>query len=86
MAANQPPQLPGGPPEDVSQWFYYAARTLEGHADDIKTLNAEVNELKLKNALLAKEFSIRAGIWGIIGSAIPVLIMVAIAILRWGGE
>ena len=55
---------------------------LEELKTSVKKLESDVNEMKIQFAVLETKFKFKSGVWGAIGSAIPILIALAFLLLR----
>jgi hypothetical protein len=65
-----------------NEWSRHVLRELERINQQGEKLHDEVADLRQDLAVVRTELRLKAGIWGAIGAAIPVIVMLAIQLLK----
>jgi hypothetical protein len=65
-----------------NEWSRHVLAELTRLNTQIETLHQDYQELSRKMAVLQTEFRLKAGFWGAIGAAIPVVVLIAFKVLR----
>lgn len=66
------------PPNSWAEWSKFVLKELERLNSCYKDLDAKVGNIAVDIAML----KVKAGLWGLIGGAIPVLLMVGYIIIK----
>lgn len=65
-----------------NEWSRHVLSELERINQQVEKLHDEVSRLRQDLAVVRTELRLKAGIWGAIGAAIPVIVMLAFQLLK----
>lgn len=65
-----------------NEWSRYVLKTLETQQANVCNLTTEIHKLNSCMATIRTELSIKSGIWGLLGGAIPVIIALATLLIK----
>jgi hypothetical protein len=65
-----------------NEWSRHVLRELERINQQVEKLHDEMSDLRQDLAIVRTELRLKAGIWGAIGAAIPVIVMLAFQLLK----
>ena len=77
------PKTPTGPPTNGwSEWSNHVLLELERLSECYMSLDEKWKDLHTDFKVFKKEMQIKAGIWGLIGGAIPIIVIVGVIVIR----
>lgn len=69
-----------------SQWSIFVLKELERLTECIKQVETTVNEIHTELQVHKEQFRQKASVWGLVGGAIPVAIMIGVYVIKTFSE